>query len=99
VSLVAALERVAAARRYLHAETCHGPDFPCLNCPAPIAVAAALDLLDGRPRDARGARRVFHDARCASGCGPDSDHADRTQAATAAALRRFRAQERQEASA
>lgn len=92
MTLEGALTRIIEAGKYLHAETCRTPHqpYPCVGCPRPLSVARALDLLEVSPRDARGVRRIFHDADCVSGCGPDSDHADRTQATTAAALRRFR---------
>ncbi|HLU82336.1 MAG TPA: hypothetical protein VKZ43_02955 [Trueperaceae bacterium] len=85
--------RILAARQYMHDATCWGPSFPCLTCPTPSRTLLALQVLDEQPRAARKVRRIFHDAICMSGCGPDSDHADRTQAKTAAALRRFHASE------
>lgn len=91
-------QRVLDAREWLHAQTCprdltrdpHGAS----QCPlgvSPDTVGAALDHLDTSPRDARGVRRILHDAVCLSQC-EGTDHADRTQASSAAALRRFRAQ-------
>ena len=94
--------RIFAAREHIHAETCPAPldkdphtASQCVLGVSPAAIAAALDLLDARPRDAKGARVVLHDAVCASGCTGDAaqDHANRTQSDTAASLRRFRAQE------
>lgn len=93
------LARVMAARAFVHATVCVtlAPrvryQVECVACPTGSGTLAALRLLDQRPRDARGARRALHDVVCMSGCGPESDHADRTQAKTAAALRKFRAQE------
>lgn len=88
--------RVIAAREFVHAASCpQRPrrQAPCPACPRPLGVLRALAVLDERPRDAKAARRALHDAVCMSGCGPDSDHADRTQARPVAALRKFRAQE------
>lgn len=89
----AELERVSAARAHVHQFLCpHGHlPGPCVACPTATGTLAALRLLDQRPRDAKGARRALHDVVCRSSCGPDSDHADRTQTKTAAALRKFRA--------
>lgn len=92
-------DRAHAARRYVHANRCvelapylrHQEE--CAACPTATGVHLALELLDQRPRDAKGARRALHDVVCMSGCPPESDHADRTQAKTAATLRKFRAQE------
>jgi hypothetical protein len=89
--------RLLAALTYVHAHTCPSrTEHSALTCPARPGtrpLAAALAHLDEHPRDARGTRRIFHDAVCRSQCGPDSDHADCTQATTVAALRRFRASE------
>jgi hypothetical protein len=88
------LDRVRRARRYVHALTCPVKlDDECFACPRPRGVLDALRVLDSNPRDARGARRALHDVACMSGCGADSDHADRTQARAAAALRKFHAKE------
>jgi hypothetical protein len=87
------MARVRVAIDYVHGETCYDGTrrpAPCPMCPRPAGVLAALALLDNAPRDARGARRALHDVVCASGCGPESDHADRTQSRGAAALRKFR---------
>jgi hypothetical protein len=88
-------ERVAAARVFVHKATCPPPgsrfEESCAACPSPAGTLMALRLLDQSPRDARGARRALHDVACLSGCGPDSDHADRTQSRPAAALRKFHA--------
>lgn len=89
-------ERVIAARAFIHAELCHlghVRPVPCPSCPTGSGLLAALRLLDKAPRDAKAARRALHDVVCMSQCGPESDHADRTQTQTVAALRRFRAQE------
>lgn len=89
-------ERIRQARTFVHQRVCHNPDLvpaPCVMCPTPTGLRNALAVLDTRPRDARAARRALHDVVCMSGCGPESDHADRTQAKAAAALRKFRAQE------
>lgn len=94
--------RVIEAREHLHRETCprpldkdpHGASQCVLGVP-PLVVAAALDHLDERPRDAKGVRVVLHDAICTSRCTGEAaqDHADRTQSKAAAALRKFRATE------
>lgn len=94
----AELERVKAARLFVHRSVCPPPgrdhDGSCAACPTGTGTLKALRHLDAHPRDARGARRMLHDVVCMSYCPPeDSDHADRTQAPTAAALRKFRAQE------
>lgn len=91
-------ERVIAALRHIHATICPGGDykpFPCILCRrSALGVHHALGVLDANPRDARGARRALHDAVCTSGCGTDTDHADRTQTRTAAALRKWHTSER-----
>lgn len=93
------VERVMAARRFVHRLECPPPgnrlDESCLACPTATGTLQALRILDERPRDARAARRALHDVVCMSGCGPESDHADRTQSRKAAALRKFRASEKQ----
>ncbi len=89
-------ERVLAARAFVHKKCCPSGDHlsgPCRACPSGVGTLLALRHLDQHPRDAKGARRALHDVVCMSGCGPDSDHADRTQAKTVAALRRFRVHE------
>ena len=89
------VDRVMAARRYVHDHVCPRLYIgdSCAACPNPLGVLHALRLLDEHPQDAKGARRALHDVVCVSHCGPESDHADRTQAKVAAALRKFRAQE------
>lgn len=87
----AELERLRTIQAHIHRETCPLPRIgaPCPTCPTLSGLYAATVLLAERPRDARGARRALHDVVCMSGCGPDSDHADRTQARPVAALRKF----------
>lgn len=91
------IARTKAARSYVHANVCPPPNNrhtdQCMACPTWSGTLLALRLLDQRPRDAKGARRALHDVVCRSGCGPDDDHADKTQARTVAALRKFRAAE------
>lgn len=84
-------DRVLAARQFVHKATCpgRGLDAWCAACPSGLGTLYALRALDENPRDARAARRALHDAVCTSGCGADSEHADRTQAKAAAALRKF----------
>lgn len=84
---------VLAAAEFVHNATCstnHGFK-ECINgrALASMSMVHALRHLAERPRDAAGARQIFHDAACMSGCGPDSDHAQRTQSKTVAALRRY----------
>ena len=86
------LERVRQARAYVHAHACPPTSAPsCRACPTATGLLLALRVLDDRPRDARGARRALHDVVCMSSCGPESDHADRTQARVVVALRKFHA--------
>lgn len=87
----AELEQVRSARSYIHAEACPVPAHPCpcMTCPDPVGLLYAIRVLRARPRDARAARRALHDVVCMSGCGPESGHADRTQAKPVAALRRY----------
>lgn len=88
------LARVRLAARFVHESTCPPrTNFPCSACPTGRGLLDALRVLDAAPRDARQARRALHDAVCVIGCGPESDHADRTQAKPAAALRKFHALE------
>lgn len=90
-------DRLIQARDFVHDRTCpiryEHEAATCLSAPRMGPLAAALAHLDAHPRDARGARRIFHDAACLSDCGPESDHADRTQSGKAVALRKFRANE------
>lgn len=84
--------RARAARAHVHEATCHRGhlDPPgCRMCPTAKGIVDALRVLDENPRDAKGARRALHDVVCQSYCGPESDHADRTQAKVAASLRKF----------
>jgi hypothetical protein len=49
----------------------------------------AIEHLDQHPRDAKGARRIFHDRVCMSGCeGAGADDHAKTQASKVAALRK-----------
>lgn len=89
-------ERALAAREHVHAATCpqrFQHELPCPAAPTATGVLLALRILDERPRDAKGARRALHDVVCQSECGPESDHADRTQARTVVALRKYHTQE------
>lgn len=94
------MERVKAARLHVHANVCTtlAPYLKhqdtCVVCPTPRGLLNAIHVLDQSPRDARGARRALHDVVCMSSCGPESDHADRTQAKTVAALRKWHAANR-----
>ena len=91
------VQRLVDARESVHARLCGSvpvhSSAECRTVPPFEPLAATLEHLDERPRDARGARWILHDAACASGCQRDSDHADRTQAAEVAAIRKFRATE------
>jgi hypothetical protein len=90
-------ERVLAAQTAIHDEVCPVPKadphpaLSCLSTPRAAVVARALEVLDVRPRDAKGARLVFHDAACMSGCtgAGAEDHARRTQTDVVRALRRW----------
>lgn len=88
------IDRARAARAYVHEHVCRrlgsASEYPCQACPTGMGLVEALRVLDRSPNDARGARRALHDVVCMSGCGPESDHADRTQAGVVAALRKFR---------
>lgn len=89
--------RIKEARRFAHRASCPTGhlDERCVACPTNAGTLLALRHLDEHPRDAKGARLLLHDAVCTS-CLPGGDgreHADRTQARAAAALRKFRAQE------
>ena len=82
-----------AAAEFVHNATCSTKhDFKaCINgrALASMSMVHALRHLAESPRDAAGARKIFHDAACVSGCGPESDHAKRTQSDTVAALRKW----------
>lgn len=84
---------VLAAAEFVHDATCSTKhDFNgCVNGRplASMSMVRALRHLAEHPRDAAGARQIFHDAACMSGCGPESDHAKRTQSDTVAALRKW----------
>lgn len=92
-------DRAMRARRHVHHTVCVArvrylaDQDECQGCPTATGVHLALEVLDARPRDARAARRALHDVVCTSGCGPESDHADRTQTAAVVALRKYRGQE------
>jgi hypothetical protein len=108
--LTEAFRRVVRAREWLHADRCipgggHGPlakdphpSFRCVSGVAPLTVAKALDALDRNPRDAKTARRIFHDAVCTSALDSDPDYTCtedhyRLHADSVASLRRFHTQE------
>lgn len=90
--------RLDLARKRIHTDACIGGVgswFPCLTCPRPATVEAALEHLDAHPGDAAGARLIFHDAVCCchGDCSSRVDHARNTQSTRVAALRRFRKHE------
>lgn len=88
------IERARQARRYIHQQICPEPyrstGESCSACPTGRGLLDAIRVLNVRPRDARAARVALHDVVCMSGCSPENtEHADKTQARTVAALRRF----------
>ena len=93
--------RVLAAVEFVHDLNCSRTwehDFKMCGSSrflANRATLVALETLDVRPRDAKTVRLVLHAGACRSGCtGAEAeDHARRTQSKTAAALRKFHAQE------
>ncbi len=91
------LTRVMLAADAVHAATCHrGAHEESRQCRAwkflvGWPMLEALDHLTAHPKDAAGARAIFHDAACYGGadCTPPGDHAKRTQSKTVAALRKY----------
>lgn len=90
------LTRAMLAADAVHAATCHrGAHEESRQCGTwkflvGWPILAAMDHLIENPRDAAGARAIFHDAACYGGaeCTPVGDHAKRTQSKTVAALRK-----------
>jgi hypothetical protein len=91
------LTRVMLAADAVHAATCHrGAHEDSRKCRSwkylvNWATLEAMDHLIAHPKDAAGARGIFHDAVCYGGaeCTPVGDHAKRTQSKTVAALRKY----------
>jgi hypothetical protein len=90
------LTRVMLAADAIHDATCvirvHDGPRQCNEWKRLVGwtTLAALDHLIEDPRDAAGARSIFHDAVCYGGaeCTPIGDHAKRTQSKPVAALRK-----------
>lgn len=90
------LTRVMLAADAIHEATCvirvHDEPRQCNEWKRLVGwtTLRALDHLIEHPRDAAGARGIFHDAVCYGGaeCTPIGDHAKRTQSKTVAALRK-----------
>lgn len=92
----AEIQYAREAAEAVHNATCTGKhDWKhCINgrSLASYTTIDAIRHLRANPRDAAGARAIFHDACCMSGgaqCTPPGDHAKRTQSKTVAALRKF----------
>lgn len=90
------LTRAMLAADAIHAATCpvrvHDEPRSCPGWRQYVgwSTLKAMDHLTENPRDAAGARAIFHDAVCYGGaeCAPVGDHAKRTQSKTVAALRK-----------
>jgi len=90
------LTRAMLAADAIHAATCpkrvHDDPRACIGWRQYVGwpTLEAIDHLEANPRDAAGARAIFHDAACYGGadCTPPGDHAKRTQSQVVAALRK-----------